>query len=183
MDHGQRSASRHAVSPQSTPDLVTKCTQDTGLTDAELQGRCRSLSEHVVAVLLTLLAAFTRFYRLDQPAAVVFDEFHFGRFLNKYVTGRYLFDMHPPLAKLTFYAYALWFGYDPEECVYEHIHQPYSEDCQYLRLRGLTGAWAGVNVGAMMCLPFSTHLVGLSKRVYCHERCPLALLVLRVGWL
>ena len=43
---------------------------------------------------LTLLCGATRFYRLDQPAGVVFDEYHFGRFTNQYTDGQFLFDIH-----------------------------------------------------------------------------------------
>ena len=43
---------------------------------------------------LTLLCGLTRFYRLDKPAGVVFDEYHFGRFTNQYLDGQFLFDIH-----------------------------------------------------------------------------------------
>lgn len=43
--------------------------------------------------------------RLGAPDSVVFDEYHFGRFLNNYLTGNYLFDIHPPLGKLTMAAW------------------------------------------------------------------------------
>ncbi len=61
-----------------------------------------------------LLAAglVTRFYALNYPASVVFDEYHFGKFTNGYVTGRYFFDIHPPLGKLIIAASAWYAGYD-----------------------------------------------------------------------
>ena len=31
---------------------------------------------------------------------VVFDEYHFGKFVNGYITGEYFFDVHRPLGKL-----------------------------------------------------------------------------------
>ena len=40
--------------------------------------------ERWVPLVLTLICGFTRFYRLDKPPGVVFDEFHFGRFTNQY---------------------------------------------------------------------------------------------------
>jgi Dolichyl-phosphate-mannose-protein mannosyltransferase len=43
--------------------------------------------------LLLAITAFTRYYRLDKPTGVVFDEFHFGRFTNQYHMGTYLFDI------------------------------------------------------------------------------------------
>lgn len=55
---------------------------------------------------ITFIAFCTRFYSLFWPNAVVFDEFHFGKFVNNYNTGFYFFDIHPPLGKLTMY----WIG-------------------------------------------------------------------------
>ena len=40
--------------------------------------------ERWVPLVLTMICAFTRFYRLDKPPGVVFDEYHFGRFTNQY---------------------------------------------------------------------------------------------------
>ena len=53
----------------------------------------------VIALLLAGLVL--HFFRLAQPAAIVFDEVHFGGFANAYCcTGEYIFDVHPPHGKL-----------------------------------------------------------------------------------
>ncbi|HSQ31991.1 MAG TPA: phospholipid carrier-dependent glycosyltransferase [Gemmatimonadaceae bacterium] len=58
--------------------------------------------------LLCLIAAsaLTHFWRLFSPRAVVFDEFHFERFASAYLTGRFYFDVHPPLGNLMYAAAA-----------------------------------------------------------------------------
>ncbi len=56
-----------------------------------------------IPLILTLIAAATRYWRLDKPPAVVFDEHHFGRFTNQYWKGEYFFDIHPPLGKCCHY--------------------------------------------------------------------------------
>ncbi|CAL5868621.1 uncharacterized protein PFLUO_LOCUS2848 [Penicillium psychrofluorescens] len=66
----------------------------------------------VALVVVTLLAFITRFYRLDYPNEVVFDEVHFGKFASYYLQRTYFFDVHPPFAKLLF-AFTGWLvGYD-----------------------------------------------------------------------
>lgn len=62
--------------------------------------------------IIVFLAFVTRFYRIDFPAEVVFDEVHFGKFASYYLQRTYFFDVHPPLAKL-FLGFAGWvIGYD-----------------------------------------------------------------------
>ena len=80
-----------------------------------------------------VIAMFTRFYRLTEPAGVVFDvvcfrlctigmppvnpclfssQVHFGKFTNWYLKRWFSFDIHPPLGKLTFMA-GEQFSYSP----------------------------------------------------------------------
>jgi len=59
---------------------------------------------------LTILAFVTRLYNIFLPNEVVFDEYHFARFLSEYARHEWFFDIHPPLAKLTMYAAAKMFG-------------------------------------------------------------------------
>ncbi|KAH8426418.1 protein mannosyltransferase 1 [Aspergillus melleus] len=57
-------------------------------------------SDYKTLVLVTLIAAAVRLFRIYQPSSVVFDEVHFGGFATKYIKGRFFMDVHPPLAKL-----------------------------------------------------------------------------------
>ncbi len=51
-------------------------------------------------VILTALAALTRFWQLFTPGDTVFDEVYFKQFAGDYLSGHYYFDIHPPLGKL-----------------------------------------------------------------------------------
>ncbi|KAJ5472537.1 hypothetical protein N7530_006538 [Penicillium desertorum] len=57
-------------------------------------------SDYKLIVLVTLVAAAVRLFRIYQPTSVVFDEVHFGGFASKYIKGKFFMDVHPPLAKL-----------------------------------------------------------------------------------
>ena len=51
-------------------------------------------------MILFVVALSTRFYQLDEPRAVVFDELNFGRFAANYLRRIFYFDVHPPLGKM-----------------------------------------------------------------------------------
>jgi dolichyl-phosphate-mannose-protein mannosyltransferase len=51
-------------------------------------------------LLLLILGSLTRGILFGYPSEVVFDEFHFGKFIKAYQTGEYFFDIHPPLGRL-----------------------------------------------------------------------------------
>ncbi|ORX71974.1 PMT-domain-containing protein [Linderina pennispora] len=51
-------------------------------------------------VVLTILSAMTRFYRIGKSNFVVWDEAHFGKFGAHYVNHTFYHDVHPPLAKM-----------------------------------------------------------------------------------
>lgn len=53
-----------------------------------------------VSMLLFVTALSTRFYKLAQPRAVVFDELNFGKFAAHYINRVFHFDVHPPLGKM-----------------------------------------------------------------------------------
>lgn len=75
---------------------------------------------------LVIVAFIIRFYRLAVPASVVFDEFHFGKFVDNLLKRELLFDIHPPLGKLTLAALGYLAGYRPVEgFAYDRIGKEY----------------------------------------------------------
>ena len=61
---------------------------------------------------------FYRFFSLENPNNVVFDEMHYGKYAGQYLKNTFFFDSNPPLGKLmiAFAGYlANWdgnFGFD-----------------------------------------------------------------------
>mmetsp|Transcript_37548 Transcript_37548/g.64467 ORF Transcript_37548/g.64467 Transcript_37548/m.64467 type:complete len:593 (-) Transcript_37548:61-1839(-) len=68
-----------------------------------------SLTMIIVGVLLAL-AWVTRYYKIEHPGEVAFDEYYFGQFANSYCNRIYVFDIHPALAKLTHYFFGSLLG-------------------------------------------------------------------------
>ena len=62
-----------------------------------------------------------RFWHITEPGAVIFDESHFGKFTAHYMRGSYVFDIHPPLGKMTFAFLGWLMGYDSSVCDYQNI--------------------------------------------------------------
>ena len=81
------------------------------------------VTDQSACVCLFGLGILTRFYGLSWPREVVFDEVHFGKFVSSYITGRYYFDIHPPLGKLLIAAAAWYSGYDGRQ-PFERIGEP-----------------------------------------------------------
>ncbi len=67
---------------------------------ATLSERFPSLRWRPEVLVLTALAALTRFAGLFHPDAVVFDELHFEHYSGAYLAHAFYHDVHPPLAKL-----------------------------------------------------------------------------------
>jgi len=66
----------------------------------EDEGRRAAAIDAALMCALLVSALGTRLFRLFSPPQVIFDEYHFARFLAEYANGEYFFDIHPPLAKL-----------------------------------------------------------------------------------
>ncbi|XP_014662971.1 PREDICTED: protein O-mannosyl-transferase 2-like [Priapulus caudatus] len=49
---------------------------------------------------ITAIGFATRFYRLDEPKHICWDETHFGKFASWYINRTFFFDVHPPLGKM-----------------------------------------------------------------------------------
>lgn len=71
-------------------------------------------NRYAAPLCLITLGLLTRFAFIWHPSEVVFDEVHFGKFINGYLTGNYYFDIHPPLGKLIVTFGAIIGGFNPE---------------------------------------------------------------------
>lgn len=69
--------------------------------------------ERLALAVIAVISVVAHFVNLTHPAQVVFDEFHFGKFVNAYCcTHQTIFDIHPPHSKLVMaWLVKLW-GYD-----------------------------------------------------------------------
>lgn len=76
----------------------------------------------------------TRYYKLDHPRAVVFDELHYIKFITLYAKRIFFFDPQPPLGKqlMTIVAYIIGFEGDLE---YSQIGDLYKPEVPILTLR------------------------------------------------
>lgn len=77
---------------------------------------------------LLILSGLSHFIFFGRPAEVVFDEVHFGNFASSYETGRYFFDVHPPLGKLLISASGFVAGYDSSSMDYASIGNRYVDE-------------------------------------------------------
>ncbi|KDQ14229.1 glycosyltransferase family 39 protein [Botryobasidium botryosum FD-172 SS1] len=94
-----------------------------------------SSGEVKLLILVVVLAAFVRLYKLSEPNSVVFDEVHFGKFASKYIKTRYYVDVHPPLAKLLITLVSVISGYDGN-FDFKDIGKIYA-DVPYVMMRAL----------------------------------------------
>ncbi|KAF9947807.1 hypothetical protein BGZ65_008530, partial [Modicella reniformis] len=96
----------------------------------------QKLSLAVLAV-LTVVAFSSRFYKINEPDEVVFDEVHFGKFASYYIRRTYFFDVHPPLAKMMLAAMGYFIGYDGH-FLFDNIGDNYiTNNVPYIGLRAL----------------------------------------------
>lgn len=81
---------------------------------------------------LGFVAFAMRFYRLALPSSVVFDELHFGKFVDNVLKREMSFDIHPPLGKLTLALFGWLAGYRPVAGFnYDPIGKDYMEVLYY----------------------------------------------------
>jgi dolichyl-phosphate-mannose--protein O-mannosyl transferase len=101
--------------------------------------------ERWIPLALLILAICTRFYRIDHPRGIVFDELHFGKFTMWQMNRWFYFDIHPPFAKLTLSFLAYLWGYDQSKCDYEPpagVSRMYTPDCEFWKLRAIVAAFS-----------------------------------------
>ncbi|GAA5981932.1 hypothetical protein JCM5350_006569 [Sporobolomyces pararoseus] len=85
------------------------------------------LRAQIPLIVYTILALFTRLYRIGANNTVVWDEAHFGKFGAYYLNRTFFFDVHPPLGKMLVGLSGAIAGFDgsfdfPSGAVYpEHV--------------------------------------------------------------
>eukprot|EP00298_Acanthocystis_sp_HF-20_P013641 c20448_g1_i1.p1 GENE.c20448_g1_i1~~c20448_g1_i1.p1 ORF type:complete len:583 (+),score=171.25 c20448_g1_i1:8-1756(+) len=129
-------------------------------------------ADSVSLSILTFLGVYTRCVGLSDLAILIFDEVHFGKFLNGHITGEFYFDIHPPIIKLIMAGFIKYFApYYHGEQEFEDIGSPYFPTSPvkamrfipafssallvpvvYLTCREIGVSWMGSLVCASMCL-------------------------------
>jgi dolichyl-phosphate-mannose-protein mannosyltransferase len=95
---------------------------------------------------LTVFAFVTRFFIINYPDEVVFDEVHFGKFASYYIEGTYFFDLHPPFAKLLIAAVGSFIGYDGS-FKFDNIGDSYiTNNVPYVAYRSLSATLGALTV-------------------------------------
>lgn len=85
----------------------------------------------------------------------MFDEYHFAAFVDQYITGNYLFDIHPPLGKLTLTAVAKLSGYKSLNFSFDALGKPYPKDFVYIPQRAFA-ALAGSFIPSVLYMTCRT---------------------------
>ncbi|KAM0786715.1 hypothetical protein ACM66B_002157 [Microbotryomycetes sp. NB124-2] len=131
-----------------------------------------------VLVGLTVLAAVVRLWKIGRPSSVVFDEVHFGG----YIQSRFFMDVHPPLAKLLITLMAYMSGFKGGSFDFKDIGREYGPDhvpyiamrllpatlglllvpMAYMTLRALQARPTSALVGALLIL-FDNSLITQSR--------------------
>nr|CAB3265042.1 protein O-mannosyl-transferase 2-like [Phallusia mammillata] len=88
---------------------------------------------------VTLISFITRYYMIETPPYVCWDETHFGKMAGLYIKQTFFFDVHPPLGKLLIAGSAHLFGYDgtfafSSASEYSNINQT-QESVPYVKMR------------------------------------------------
>lgn len=89
-------------------------------------------------VYLTALSFVVRLAFLHHPSVVVFDEVHFGGFAQKYLTGQFFLDLHPPLARLLVTLSAWVGGFDGKFTFYNIGVDYIRPNVPYITMRAFT---------------------------------------------
>ncbi|GJJ68377.1 dolichyl-phosphate-mannose-protein mannosyltransferase [Entomortierella parvispora] len=89
--------------------------------------------QRIILATLIVVAVFVRIWKLAIPAAVVFDEQHFGGFTSDYLKGEFFMDVHPPLGKMLFSLVAYLLGYDGKFSF--ALRKLYTKNVPYIGMR------------------------------------------------
>ncbi|KAA1475473.1 glycosyltransferase family 39 protein [Dentipellis sp. KUC8613] len=132
----------------------------------------------IVVATLTALAFALRFYKINHPDQVVFDEVHFGKFASHYILREYYFDVHPPFAKLLF-GLAGWFvGFDGHFS-FENIGDNYTDNhVPYVGMRALPAILGSLTVPVVYAIMkesgYSTVIAAFSAAIVLFDNAHIA---------
>jgi len=100
-----------------------------------LQPKTEESSWNIALIVVTVLSFITRYYKINEPDQVVFDEVHFGKFASYYLRRTFYFDVHPPLGRLIVALVSYLVGYDGH-FDFENIGDSYIDNkVPYIKLR------------------------------------------------
>lgn len=100
---------------------------------------------------ITGTALLTRFYKLPEPAQVVFDETHFGGFAKEYYEGEFFVDVHPPLVKIIYYWIAVLCGWNGD-FEFDRIGDIYDISVPYVAMRSFSAFSGALTVVLTYCI-------------------------------
>lgn len=130
--------------PETTPEKQAGIVHKVKYPPTSLRGR--EWNYQAALAVLTVLAFLTRFWGINHPDQVVFDEVHFGKFASYYLQRTYFFDVHPPLGKLLF-AFAGWLVGYKGEFLFENIGDSYiTNKVPYIAYRGMPATLGSLTV-------------------------------------
>ena len=115
-------------------------------------------SHIIFPVILLASGLLLHFIFIGQPSEVVFDEVHYGKYINGYITGEFFYNIHPPLGTLLLGAGSWLGGYQDAAHSFENIGQTL-ENSASIALR-LLPALAGSLLGVVLF--FFARSLGLS---------------------
>ncbi|KAL7267354.1 Dolichyl-phosphate-mannose--protein mannosyltransferase 4 [Rhizina undulata] len=104
----KRKASANPVSGSGSDEELLRAPQASTAKGVPPKKAGFELGHRLSLTLVTVLAFVTRFWKINHPDEVVFDEVHFGKYLQR----TYFFDVHPPFGKLLFALVGWFVGYD-----------------------------------------------------------------------
>lgn len=99
----------------------------------------------LISITLFVIALCTRFYRLNEPNNIVFDELHYGKYVSLYLKRTFFFDQHPPLGKQLISAVANFVGYNGNY-TFSQIGAEYTENVPIFWLRSIPALCGSVLV-------------------------------------
>ncbi|XP_072750290.1 protein O-mannosyltransferase rt isoform X2 [Anoplolepis gracilipes] len=111
-----------------------------------------SLEIDLIATILLIAGILTRFYHLEEPRNIVFDELHYGKYVGLYMKRTFFFDSHPPLGKQLVSAAAYLAGFDGQ-FKFDRIGSSYIDAVPLYALR-LVPAICG-----SLLIPIGYHLI------------------------